>query len=387
MNTSQVFAALKTALKGSLPFQLGRGHPTLNLREMAKARLDRLLSPSKLSVGWLLVGDENVGSSRIHGFNLHRYLLGQGVSSHVIHSPAGYIESLDIDELLIESIVRCRFDVVVFQRVHQGRASDLIRRLKAARTRTAFFMADLYETDAFRETDYVFAVSSQLKTALVDRGMDEGRIFVLPDAIETPYTQCKQYDRKVAGAPIRIVWTGANGHWSTLNNVRRLLHSDSRFADYRLTTISLHPETDVTWALATVWDELLRGDIGIVPVDLATAEARVKSNNRVTMFKALGMPVICSRLPVYEEAIIHGETGYFADTEEDWATYLLALCDPEARRRIGLNGRHEIFRKYGIDTIGSAFLRLLLRHTGGLRSQEAAMNTTDKRYSAERNRT
>jgi hypothetical protein len=267
------------------------------------------------------------------------------------------VESLEIGDRAIAAIIGCNFDLVIFQRVYGGKARTLIRALNAVGTITAFFIADLYETPAYRETDYVFTVSDELKRILVSRGLDEGRILVVPDAIETSPSLCKDYAAMPANGLIQIVWVGAAGHWSTLDGIRLLLANDVRFADYRLLTISNHPDADIRWDLATVWQEVLRSDIGIVPVDLHAAEARVKSNNRVTMFRALGIPVICSRIPAYENVIVHANTGFSADADEDWADHLLALRDPLLRQQVGLRGRHDLFRVYGIDTIGRGFLR------------------------------
>lgn len=357
-----VYASLKNAVKNTLAFRIWRGHPTFRFTEIAKARVARVLLPQRLSVGWMLCGGEEVGSSRIHGINLHRYLRAHGVSSFVINEPHGYVETLEIDDHSMDALLRCEFDVVVFQRVHNGRALELIERLKASKTRTAFFVADLYETNAYRQTDYVLTVSDQLKAALIERGVSDSRIFVVPDAIETDLRLCKTYAH--SSALTKIVWIGAAGHWHTLDHVRTLVEFDARFKDFRLVTISNHPNADLPWDLASVWGEILKCDIGIVPVDLGVAEATVKSNNRVTMFKALGLPVICSRIPAYEQAIVDGQTGFIANTPEDWVRMLLVLGDASERQRIGLAGRDSAFDQYGIERIGADFCSLLHEISG-----------------------
>lgn len=362
MNPLQLTKLLKTALKNTLLYQLWRGHPTLQFTEIAKARISRVILPRRLSVGWVLCGDKQVGSSRIHGLNLHHYLRSYGASSFVINEPSGYIETLDIDDFAMHSILKCKFDVVVLQRVHLGGALKLIKMLNEQGTKTAFFVADLYESEAYKHTNYIFTASNSLKMALLDRGILADRIHVIPDAIETAPNLCKAHSKSPQNT-IKLVWVGAAGHWGTLTGLRQLLQQDERLRDFRLVTISNHPEANVQWDLETVWTEILKCDVGVIPVNIEAPESAVKSNNRATMFKALGMPIICSRLPSYEEVIVTGQTGYFADTPEEWITSLLALVDPDNRQKIGLNGRHSALDKYGISRIGKDFLDLLVKIT------------------------
>lgn len=333
-------------------------HTIFRFVNIAKALAARFFLPNRLSVGWILCGDKTVGSSRIHGLNIHSYLLSLGINSFVINQPSGYVESLRIYDFEINAILKCHFDIVVFQRVFHGRALELIRMLKRQGTKTVFFAADLYESEVLGEVDHVFTVSVSLKEMLVKRGLDERRLHVIHDAIETSQELCKTYTGKFQSL-IKLVWVGAAGHWNTLQEIRRILEQDERLNSFRLVTISNHPEADIAWSLDTVWAEILQCDVGVVPVDLGRPESIVKSNNRVTMFKALGMPVICSRLPSYEDAIVDGVTGFFADTQESWTNSLLKLLDPATRESVGLAGRDSIFETYGVDAVGSGFLRLL----------------------------
>lgn len=336
-----------------------RGHPTLQFIQIARARIARVLFSRRLSVGWILCGDQRVGSSRIHGLNLHHYLRAHGVNSFVINQPSGYIEILDIDDFSAEAILKCDFDIVVLQRVHLDGATKLIKMLKEQNTVTVFFIADLFESEVYGHADYIFTVSDSLKQVLLDRGVEDRRVFVVPDAIETAPALCKTYSNSPQKT-IKLAWVGAAGHWQTLKTIRQILKQNDSLKDFRLVTISNHPEADIQWNLETVWTEILKCDIGVIPVNLDAPESIVKSNNRVTMFKALGMPVICSRLPSYEQAIVDGKTGYIpSDTPDDWAKSLLALIDSDSRRKVGLTGRQSVFDRYGIDRVGADFLYLL----------------------------
>ena len=345
-------------LKRSLIGSMRRGHQTLRYSAIAKAKGLKFIFPTRLSVGWILCGGNNVGSSRIHGINLHEFAKSQWISSFIVNQPDTYNERLDIDDYDLDILSNVRFDIVIFQRVHAGRTLELIERLKSVNTTTIFFAADLYESAAYLTTDYVFTVSDALRDELVNRGVSFTRIHVVPDAIETDESLCKEY---IQGEPseLKIAWVGAAGHWRTLDSIRSLLRSDSRLGRFQLLTISNHANADIQWSLNTVWDEILKCDIGIVPVDTDTPQALVKSNNRVTMFKALGLPVICSKLPAYEDVIADGETGFIANTPAEWGSALLALVDPAVRKRIGLAGRMTVFNRFGMRQVGLDFCDLL----------------------------
>ena len=138
-----ITATVKSSIKRTVLWKLLREYGTLRIAELVKAYLCIKLLPRRFSVGWILVGDESVGSSRIHGFNLHRYLRRNGFNSFVIHSPAGYVKNLNIGDPWIAAIATCSFDVVIFQRVAGGKATELVRRLRTSGTTTVFYIADL----------------------------------------------------------------------------------------------------------------------------------------------------------------------------------------------------------------------------------------------------
>lgn len=84
-----------------------------------------------------------------------------------------------------------------------------------------------------------------------------------------------------------------------------------------------------------------------------------KSNVKVSTAMSLGMPVIACPLTSYIEAIEHGKNGFIAETKEDWVKYLRMLKDPKLRQYIGINAKVASFQKYGIHTIGTAYVKMI----------------------------
>ncbi len=320
-----------------------------------------LFNKNNLSVGWILCGNENVGSSRIHGINLHKGLLELKINSYLVQKPYGYIEYLSlsiIDKLLIRL---SRMDVVIFQRVHDQQAIHFNKALQNKGTITGFFMADIYNSDILHSVDFVLSPSVFLKKTLLKDGVPSEKIFVLPDAIETSPSLKKSFniDNSDQNKKINLIWVGAEGHWHTLKPIFRLLKTNKQLKNIELLTISNHQDANIRWNLDSVWDHILECDIAIVPVDLSKPESLVKSNNRVTMFMALAMPVVCSPLPSYLEVIKHRENGYIAHSDEEWVNSLLELSNIEIRKKIGNAAHSFVHDEYSIEKTAKKLLSIL----------------------------
>lgn len=322
--------------------------------DLFKLVIRHKLGLDKLSVAWFLCGNEMVGSSRIHGINISDCLKHYGVNSSVIQKPTDYLEDLLIDECVKNILLDSGIDIVVFQRVHQEKACKFASSLKKSNTKTVFIMADIYNTEMPFACDHCIVISETLKQHLISNGVSTDCITVIPDAIETPYSLLKDYNGN-SSDEVKVVWVGAEGSWESLQIITEAL-MDNRLSNYRLITISNHPSATYRWDIRSVWAHILEADIAIIPVEVGKPETLVKSNNRLTMFKALGLPVICSHLPAYGNIIVHGQNGYFALTKEEWVNYLMILSSPEVRKTVGLMGRESIFEQYGLQNISMQYL-------------------------------
>lgn len=331
-------------------------------KSLLKKILDRaLFNKNNLSVGWILCGSENVGSSRIHGINLHKGLLELKINSYLAQKPYGYIEYLSLsifDKFLIR---HSRMDIVIFQRVHDQQAIHFNKALQNKGTITGFFMADIYNSDILHSVDFVLSPSTILKKTLLNEGVSSEKIFILPDAVETNPSLKKSFNFNISGQnkKIKLVWVGAEGHWYTLEPIYRILKTNKQLKNFELLTISNHQDANIRWSLDTVWDHILECDIAIVPVDLSKPESLVKSNNRVTMFMALAVPVICSPLPSYLEVIKHRENGYIAHSDEEWVNSLVELSNIENRKKIGNAAYTFVHDEYSIEKTSKKLLSIL----------------------------
>ena len=75
---------------------------------------------------------------------------------------------------------------------------------------------------------------------------------------------------------------------------------------------------------------------------------------------AAGLPVVANSVGVHRKMIVHGESGFLADTPEEWAEAVSRLAEnPSLRRRMGAAGRRSIETDYNVRRWGPRVAKLL----------------------------
>lgn len=304
----------------------------------------RKVDPHRICAGWILLGNRNTGSSRIHGLNIHDQLVKRGLDSRILQSPDTPSYKLRLSYWKQLSILLGPLDVVIFQKVIDDAAVRLARLCRFFGKKTILIHCDLVDSPLIKEVDHIVTVSKELKIHLDRRfGVDSS---VIEDAIEVPENALKIH---TADKAIRLVWVGHSDNWQTLEVLHQVLASPE-FSDFELITISNHPEATYHWSIDSVVNHALLGDIGVIP-SLDTEWANCKSNNRLTFFAALGLPVIASPVPAYSAIIQQGVNGYIAHNVKDWKRLLDLLRDPETRRVVGYAAKEVAQNDYSVQHI------------------------------------
>jgi glycosyltransferase involved in cell wall biosynthesis len=115
------------------------------------------------------------------------------------------------------------------------------------------------------------------------------------------------------------------------------------------------------WSEAAERIALASADIGIswVPDDMWS---RGKCGLKVLQYMAAGLPVVANPVGVHSELIRHGETGFLADTPNQWAEAIRRLAhEPELRRRMGRAGRQRVETSFSVPVGAARWLTLLER--------------------------
>ena len=116
----------------------------------------------------------------------------------------------------------------------------------------------------------------------------------------------------------------------------------------------------VQWSLDNQNNELLKFDIGIMPLS-SDPFSEGKASYKLLQYLAAGVPSVCS--PVGMNSDVAGNDE-FCLTASDSGQFcfqmekLLSNCD--LRRNLGLNGRKLIERKYSVEVVASKLAEILL---------------------------
>jgi hypothetical protein len=336
----------RRALDGA--FTALTGASSLRYLDLSRGLRRRRSAPDRLFVGWLLHADEDGGGARVHALYPHAYLRSVGINSVILRKPHVHYAPLAFGADEVARLVAARLDVVVFQGVHGAPAVALARALRAAGTRTVFVTGDLLGSDIAQAVDRVVGASDGL-TAVA--GPDRERTSVIESALDAPPGLAKDYTRAAHGKRVRVVWVGYPENLPLLAPVRAAL-TDPRLAHYELVTISRGPGVTYEWHRRRVHHQLLACDIAVLPAG-ESDWYRAKPNTRMTMLKALGLPMVASPIEAYERTLTHGLGCYFARTPAEWADALYALAEPDARRIMGLAEREIVLARYGHEAVGA----------------------------------
>lgn len=176
----------------------------------------------------------------------------------------------------------------------------------------------------------------------------------------TLYTSIK------SGREIVIGWTGSHStlkYLAALLPVLEQLQNQFSFVSVLVIAdqppnISLEKLTFIKWNLETEIEDLLKIDIGIMPLP-DDEWAKGKCGFKALQYMSLEIPAVISPVGVNTYIINHGVNGYLASTEQDWFNYLSALISDEAlRNKMGKLGREKVIKNYSVSSNTSNFLSL-----------------------------
>lgn len=365
------------------------------------------MTSRELKIGWILEGNQTAPGARIQGFNIHRELQRAGVASVILQAPDRYSLVLDRIDDMWHRITADGVNILVFQKVYLGACDSLVDRCRCAGIRTVYLASDWCGANMMEECDAGIAVSSFLRDAF--GGRLARKITVVPDALEVPKDLYKT-DYSSSGRPLSAVYVGSSmpgadvlGLLSCIRDRVRLTVVSSGYspandktdaARFRRSSLSIArkafsrpwrniamvaahraryglgrivgnlfanasalPEVRfVPWDLKTVFHEIIQHDLAVIPCRLDSTYALAKSANRLTMFMALGMPVIASPVPAYQEIIRDGKNGFLAASNRGWTRAVAVLETAEAARRIGNMAREDVVKELTPETMAQRYL-------------------------------
>lgn len=219
--------------------------------------------------------------------------------------------------------------------------------------------------------DVLLAGNDYLAKAAQDAGADPARVQTIPTSVvleEAVLEEIAPLATPREARPPTLVWIGSSSTRRYLDFLTPALERlGQQFPDLTLKVISdfqFHLDAmevnNVPWSLQTEAVELASSDIGIAPM-IDDPWTRGKCALKVLQYMAAGLPVVSSRCGANEEAVIHAETGYLVDSEEDWCQAVGKLLnDVELAQQLGQAGRRRVAQYYERQTVVEKTLELLL---------------------------
>jgi len=161
-----------------------------------------------------------------------------------------------------------------------------------------------------------------------------------------------------------LVWVGSRATKIYLNQVIPILEKLSKaFPSLRLKIIAdftINSEqlaiVNIPWDYQTQIEHIASAHVGIAPM-IDNAWTRGKCALKVVQYMAAGLPVITSPVGVNKEAIINGETGFYADTYEQWQQAITALQDTNLRERFAATTRLRCQQQFDLEVLFESILR------------------------------
>ena len=336
-------------------------------------------------------------STRISVLNMLPYLRQAGVQAEVVFEPALGSETPNLDGLM-ERLLAQRFDLVFFQKVRGASVYACVTDLSKSGIRTVYGVCDKIDAEMVRLTDRTVVVTEFLRSTC-EPAMQH-KVHVVHDGIEKPEHAKQDWGGHVGSRrqPLRAVlvtsanlkhlpvigdppdWLSvtivghypANAEWRNRLRQTQWALQQAQTWDARISHLRFLANRRIVtqqWQPDSVYAAMLQADIGILPIDTPPALPtdavlptwQIKSENRLTLKMAIGLPVIATPIPSYEPVLAHGHNGFFARSRADWIGCLETLRQPAARSEIGRQARDSVIDRFSIQ----AQARLLLHAVAG----------------------
>ena len=278
-----------------------------------------------------------------------------------------------------------RYDIVIFQKMMDGRCQDDARRIQARGGKVVFnanvnyyeiwgdyFVpgtrpTDEQQRDAWAMTrlaDWVVADSTYL--ADVIRTIVP-RVTHVPDNVNLSIYQHLRAHGAVR--PVTLIWSGVAKKAAHLLLIEDVLQDITGIelllvSDERPEAIdALAPRVNVRWIRFSdrrYARTLADADVIISPKRLCNGYEMGHTEYKITLGMAVGLPPVVSPQPSYVEAIGWDGGGIIADGPDEWRDGLRRLVDDHALRAdLGARARRTVIERYSTPVVARQYLAVL----------------------------
>ncbi len=193
-----------------------------------------------------------------------------------------------------------------------------------------------------------------------------------PKATYNPTTiDCDNQHNRTLSKPKKneqlvIGWTGSHSTLKYLHTLEHLLQKlENQFPFISFLAIADQPPqlqlqriTFIKWDSQTEIDDLLRMDIGIMPLP-DDEWAKGKCGFKALQYMALEIPCIASSVGVNTTIIQQGINGFLCESAQEWLqSFDLLITNETLRKQVGKAGRMTVEKNYSVFSNAPTFLSL-----------------------------
>lgn len=179
---------------------------------------------------------------------------------------------------------------------------------------------------------------------------------VVPSAVPTAGIVLKEWQRP--NSKLVVGWVGGGGNLPHLAIAGPALRRLAQEIDLELRVISNRQFSlegvavrNVPWSLETQEREIAGFDVGIMPMP-KNAWTEGKCSYKLLQYMAAGVPVVATDWGFNKTVVRGGQTGFLADSEDDFYRHMLHLHqNPELARAMGEQARELIEQEYSVTAV------------------------------------
>jgi len=184
---------------------------------------------------------------------------------------------------------------------------------------------------------------------------------IIPTCVEMARYHARDWSDASDRVP-RLGWIGTTGNLRYLGVAAAGLRRLARVLDFELHVIvpDIQPLAEIDlngvqlrhirWEKQNEVEQLRQLDVGIMPLYAEEDWDRYKCGLKLIQYMAAGIPAVASPVGVNSSIIDHGQNGFLADSDDDWAESLGGLAsDLDLRKNIGQAARETVSAEYSIE--------------------------------------
>jgi hypothetical protein len=275
-----------------------------------------------------------------------------------------------------------RFDIAVILKHIKFTRPEEIARLKKAGTKLVFNVSDNPASCEFDYEEALWFTGEMDRLLILNPLMSknlpqyESRFRTIDPPIIDPRHKTDYSQR----GPVRIFWDGYLNNMYTLERLNAVVEKLARDVDQDIEMVyntNLPARDDGIikyreWSIRNWKEMILRSDIGVIIKPVDDERQQKKPPTKLISYMSSGLPVVCTPSAADRSVVAHGETGYFAYTDDELYRYLRDLVESrDLRERIGVAARRSVAERFSIDRVARRYTEIfdeLIQERRGSRS-------------------